>query len=185
MTGAHGLYEPFAAGNEVSLVHGARSERHIGPLAAQYTEELLASPATPDYLQDPSYAGAVQAYCWTLAICVLLREWLSRQDIDAAMTDQTTLDEDEERRYTKDPGEDTERGGSRRRTTRRSVSRHVSSVLDQIHKHETRAITLRRELGLTPLSRARLGRDLTAAKFDLAKAIAELSEREARGERDD
>jgi hypothetical protein len=104
-------------------------------------------------------------------------DWFEAHDIDVAMADITDEQEEENRSYSKGDDED---GGNKRRTTRSTRTRHVSSVLDQLHKHETRAMTLRARLGLDPLSRARLGRDLTAARFDLAKAIAELSEQEQR-----
>jgi hypothetical protein len=169
---ANGLYEPFRPGNAVAEVHGARREGRIGPLAEQFRLRLLASDTTPDYLRDASYTDAIMAYCRALAIVKLLWDWLDGQDIETAMTDLTTEEEDEERSYSRSGDE----GGSRRRTKRRTVSKHVSSVLDQLHKHETRAMTLRGQLGLTPLSRARMSRDVTAAKFDLARAIAELED---------
>ena len=171
------LREPFKPGNEVAVTHGASSPRRAGELARQFQARMMASEDTPAYLQDPSYGEAIAAYCRSLAIVALLWAWFEAQDIDVAMADVTTEDETEVRAYSREGDGD---GGNRRRTARKSTSRHVSSVLDQLHKHETRAMTLRARLGLDPLSRARLGRDLTAARFDLAKAIAELSEQEQR-----
>ncbi len=42
-------------------------------------------------------------------------------------------------------------------------------ALDALHRFERLAADARSRLGLDPLSRARLGRDVTAAKFDLAR----------------
>jgi hypothetical protein len=167
-------WEPFRAGNEAALTHGARTKRP-DVLAEQFYERLMTAESTPPYLYDPSYAEAIRGYCRTLAIIKLLWDWFDRQDIDVAMADITTEDEDEERAYSRDDGED---GGSRRRTARRTVGRHVASVLDQLHRHETRAMNLRTKLGLDPLARMKMQRDVAGAKFDLAAAIAALSDQD-------
>jgi hypothetical protein len=41
-----------------------------------------------------------------------------------------------------------------------------------MHRAEVRASNLRKELGLTPLSRARLGRDITQAQVSITQALA-------------
>lgn len=51
-----------------------------------------------------------------------------------------------------------------------------------LHRAETRASTLRTQLGLTPLARAKLGRDVAAGKVDMAKLMADEYERQQRGE---
>lgn len=43
-----------------------------------------------------------------------------------------------------------------------------------LHRAETRANSLRSKLGLDPLSRARLGRDVAAAEVDVARLMAGL-----------
>lgn len=160
-TGRRGYsWPPFAAGHELSTLHGANSPRRVEPLADQIAASLLAHADTPAWLRTPAYAPAVRAWSRAEAVVSLLWDYLASQDIEAALGDVTTTDEDERRR----------KGSS----TRRTVSRRVVSVLDQLHKHESRAANLRSRLGLDPLSRARLGRDIGAARFDLARAIAEL-----------
>lgn len=146
----------------------------MGAVAEAFRSRLMAAESTPPYLHDPSYEDAIMAYCRACAIVKLLWDWADKQGIDVLMADETDETEDEERAYTKASDD----AGSKRRTTRRTRSRHVSSVLEQIHKHENRAIKLRNALGLDPLARARLGRDVAAQKFDLAQAIAELSKQE-------
>jgi hypothetical protein len=47
-------------------------------------------------------------------------------------------------------------------------------VMPDLHKFERRAADLRGRLGLDPLSRARLGRDVTSAEVDLAMLWAAL-----------
>jgi hypothetical protein len=48
-----------------------------------------------------------------------------------------------------------------------------------LNKLESRAESLRSKLGLDPLSRARLGRDVSAAKVDMAKLMADLDDEDS------
>jgi hypothetical protein len=48
--------------------------------------------------------------------------------------------------------------------------------LNDLHRFEKRAADGRSRLGLDPLSRARLGRDVTATKLDLAALMARLDD---------
>jgi len=148
----------------VSVTTGAWSPRRYGPLAERIAADLLAHPGTPKFLAEPSYRPAVDAWASAEAICQLLREWLAVQDIEAAMTELTEGSESEER--------------DGPNVTRSMRSRRVASVLDQLHRHETRAMHLRVQLGLSPLSRARLGKDVTSAQLDLARMWAEEEERD-------
>lgn len=54
----------------------------------------------------------------------------------------------------------------------------VKSAYLLLHRFETRAATLRSQLGMTPLSRARLGRDTAAGHLDAARLMAELHKQE-------
>jgi hypothetical protein len=66
------------------------------------------------------------------------------------------------------------------RMIRSMTGRRVGSVLDQLHKAETRAMHLRTRLGLDPLARAKLGKDW-ASTVDLALQWAEDDRREQAG----
>jgi hypothetical protein len=57
-----GQRPPFGPGHELSVSHGARSERRLGPLTDMFVAGLLADEATPDYVREPSYRWAVQAW---------------------------------------------------------------------------------------------------------------------------
>jgi len=164
-----GQRPPFAPGNESAVVHGARSERHVGPLAAQIAAELLADPDTPAHLHEPLFAAAVQAWSRAEATCQLLWRWIEGKDIMAALTDLATTTEDEE--------------SSHGKVHRRSVTRHVPSVLDMLRKYEAHAANLRGRLGLDPASAAKVGRDLAARRYmeasPLNAALAEIEERRA------
>ncbi|MGH3276590.1 MAG: hypothetical protein ACRDNZ_19965 [Streptosporangiaceae bacterium] len=157
-------------GNELALKHGANSERHVGPLAEQIAAALLSDPDTPPYVREPSYAAAVRAYARAEAVVDLLWRWLAELDPAAAMADTTVTDEDT--------------AFSKGKSSKRTTSRHVESVLTQLHRHETRAMNLRARLGLDPLSRARLGKDIAAQRFDLARVFAEMADGRDKNGRD-
>ena len=135
----------------------------MAPLADGCAAGLLEDADTPDYLRAAAYMPAVQAWARAEAIAALLWDYLAERDIEAALTERIEGTETEDR------GE----GGSVRRT---SVSRRVMSVLDQLHKHESRALHLRSKLGLDPLSRARIMRDLGIAHQAGGEAIARMAE---------
>jgi hypothetical protein len=155
-------WPPFEPGNEVATVHGAYSERRIAPLADQIAVSLLADDSTPQYIKEPSYSATVRAWSRAEATVQLLWNWLAEHDLDAALTDVTETDEDAE----------LSKGAASKHTT----SRHIESVLTQLHRHEVRAANLRSRLGLDPLSRARLGKDVAAQHVDLARMFAELQQ---------
>lgn len=162
---------PFAPENEGALVHGARSERKVGPLAARIVEELLEDPDTPEHLREPIFQASVQAWARAEAVCRLLFAWLADKDIVTGLTALATTTEDE-----------THEGG---RTNRRSVTKTIPAVQEQLRKAETLASNLRSKLGLDPASAARVGRDLALARHlsagatPLDDALAEIERRRA------
>jgi hypothetical protein len=167
-------WEPFQKGNEVALTHGADTKRpdHLADL---YFARFLEDESTPAYLRDWSYAEAIRAYCRTLAMIKLMWDFAAAQGIEVAMVDKSTEDETEIRTYDKvGDGDQGGKGGSRRKTARRTVSDHVTSVLSRLDRLETRAMQQRIGLGLDPRSRAALGRDVASQRFDLAQTIAAL-----------
>ena len=58
----------------------------------------------------------------------------------------------------------------------------VRPAADLLNRLEARAENLRSALGLTPLARARLGRDISGSQFDLARAWQIEDEQAAEGE---
>lgn len=156
-------HPPFEPGNQVAAVHGAHSERQVAPLAAEIERAARTGPTWPAYLDEPTYAGAVSAWARAEAVVELLWRWLAEQDPLDALSSSTES--------TTDLQEFT--GGSRART----VARQTESVLNQLNKWEATAARQRQRLGLDPLSRARLGRDVTAAQADLAQLLSAERER--------
>jgi hypothetical protein len=163
-------HPPFAAGNSVSVTHGGRSAERVLARRLAVEAALMADPATPEYLKrDGSHRGALVALCRAEAIVSLLEEWLDGLDVRDALSEVVEEDETEER-------------PAMGAVKRRMQGRRVASVLDQIHKHDTRAMHLRVRLGLDPLSRARLGADL-AQTVDAAAVWAQMWEAKQAGRR--
>jgi hypothetical protein len=155
-------------GNALAVTHGATSPRRVAPLAAEIEKSSRNSPAWPGYLSDQSYAPAVSAWAWAEAVCALLRDFIADRDLDEAMTD-----------HMEETSTETHGKGRSTRTTSGRRTRNALGLLDQ---WEARAAGHRARLGLDPLSRARLGRDVTAAGTDLVALLTAARERHERGE---
>lgn len=162
-------WPPFEPGHTKSTIHGATAERRVGPLADEIRDQLLADESTPEHLRRPEFGAAVAAWARSEAVVALLWTWLAEQDVEAALTDTTKAAEVEE----------TTKGTTRRR----SVSRRVTSVLDQLHRAEVRAAGMRRALGLDPLSAGRLARDLSQSRFYQVKSPLDVAVERIQAER--
>jgi hypothetical protein len=68
------IWPPFAPGNEAHLKHGARSARHVDPLAAELVEALLRR--RPDLADFPE---ATWAWGRAEARCLLLEDYHARE----------------------------------------------------------------------------------------------------------
>ena len=139
----------------------------MGPLAARIARELLEDADTPGHLREPLFAASVQAWARAEAICRLLWAWLEGRDIMAGLSSVATATEDETH--------------SRGTVSRKSVTRTLPSVLDQLRRWESIASSLRSKLGLDPASAAKVGRDLAATRYmaaaPLESALAEIERR--------
>lgn len=77
-----GQRPPFQPGHEVNLVHGARSERRLGPRAAEIEADMLADPDLPDHVRAPAFRAQARLTSRALAIFDLMFEWASGMDAD-------------------------------------------------------------------------------------------------------
>ena len=130
----------------------------IQPLAGEILAQQRASASWPPYLSDESYGPALEAWAWAEAVVRLLRQWLARQDDVVAAAGELLT------------GAESETTESKTRVVRRSESKRVASVLSELHRAETRARSLRADLGLTPAGRARIAADLGSAEADRVRA---------------
>lgn len=166
-----GQRPPFAAGNTTALVHGARSEATVAELAGHIAADLLARPDCPAHLHEPLFQSSIAAWSRAEAMVSLLWDYVSGQDVKAAITEVTT-------------GIETEEAERKGKITRRSAAKRVTSALDQLRRYETHAANLRARLGLDPASAARIGRDIAAGRHygnatPLDQAVAELARQRA------
>ena len=169
----------FEAGHERSTVTGARSERHVGPLAEQILAAELAKPACPLHLRDRGgpFASAMTEWARAQAISDLLFGYLAEQDLPAALEEVSREAGEEER-----PARGTVR--------RRSVAKRTASTFDAWLKASKHAAALRKSLGLDPESAARVSRDLSLSRSyqvrsPLDKALDRIAEQRAIGGADD
>lgn len=156
-------WPPFEPGNTKALHHGARSERTLSAIAQHLYETARNSPDWPPYLNEPVYQPAVRSYFRGEAILTALETYLDGINIAQALTEITTLDETT----------DTEGDKTAGRAKRISTARRTGAALEYLRKWETTTSNLRARLGLDPLSRAKLGKDIAAARLDLAQYWAD------------
>lgn len=144
-----GQRPPFEAGHEKSLTTGAWSERRIAPLAVEIEHRYRSSPFWRPDLDNPIFAASVTAWVRSEAVCELLWRWLAEhaeQGLDELLAEHAT--------------EETDETSSKGHTRRMTTGRRTASVLEQARKWQSIAAGHRARLGLDPLSRAKLGKDL-------------------------
>jgi hypothetical protein len=113
--------------------------------------DLILDDPALTYLQAPHWRPAIWAWAKSEAQCQLIEEYLARR---AEETGDGVGDLGDER---------------------------VRSAYLLHHRASARATSGRRQLGLDPLSAARLGRDRAAASVDVAQLMAQLHRLEAQG----
>lgn len=163
----HYSWEPFAPGHTKSLQHGAYSERRVAPVAQEILDEARRSPDWPGYLNDESYAAALVNWARSEAMTQLLFDYLAEMGIVAGLTDvgEEEVTETREQYLAK---------GKTRRVTK---SKRTAAAIDLWRKVSTLAMTQRDKLGLSPLARSRIGRDVAMAQnVDLAQLWARSDE---------
>ena len=157
-------WEPFQPGHTRSVTSGIHSERMLMPRAEAILLQAKADPSWPHYLNEPVYAAAVSAWARAEAAVQLYTEYLEGQTPEEWSTEVTDLAEATEG--------DGDRGGSSTRTSR---SRKRMASLEMWRKLEQHASQMRTKLGLDPLARARLGRDVASQQADMAQVMAQLA----------
>jgi hypothetical protein len=78
-----GQRPPFQPGNQLAVTHGAYSSKRIDPVATQFRDEILSSPAM-QYLLEPQYAAMFWQYCRTAARIQAIEDALDGMTIEAA-----------------------------------------------------------------------------------------------------
>jgi phage terminase small subunit len=157
---------PGVPGHVAAVTHGADRAATVSVRARQCYEAMMAAGYTPAYLRDPVYAERVLAYCHAYARVELIREFVDKQDMRAAWTEVTEISETQSNVK---PGV----------IKRQSKQKSAVSAWDRLEAAEKSLAARAAELGLTPMARARLGKDFAkAAKADLALIWAEEDKQE-------
>ena len=138
----------------------------MGPLAEQIRATLLESEDCPPFLHESKFTRSLAAWSRAEALAELIGRYLDTIDIGDALSEVTEAAEDEDRAA---PGT----------VRRRLSSRKRLSVLDALHRAESRAQSLRRELGLSPASYAQLAVHVGLARQAQTDALERLA---AKGE---
>jgi hypothetical protein len=144
-----GQRPPFAPGNQLGVRHGAFSEARVLPLAGRILAAMLADEDCPPYLHQSKFTRALQAWSRAEAQAEVIQSYLDSMTVDEALSEVTEGTEGEDRLSAP---------GSVKRTLHQ---RKRLSALDALHRAESRAQSLRRELGLSPSSYAALARDVS------------------------
>lgn len=144
-------HPPFEPGNRVALRHGAKSPRVLEPAARSIVDELLEQPGL-SYLRDPAYTVAVEHYGKAVARVELLERWLSER-FGRWLADPDSI-----------PSQD---------------RRRLMALEAMRDRAEGKVQYWSSRLGLDPLSRSKLGRNVAATQHDLAQAWAAEAAREA------
>jgi hypothetical protein len=161
-------WEPFQPGHMLSVKSGIYSARLLTPRAEEILLRERAKPTWPAYLEEPVYERAVRAWARAEAMLELYTEYVEQQTAEAMSTEFGEAEED--------ITGDGEKGGS---STRRSRTRKTGPSLELWRKLDAAASMHRTKLGLDPMSRARLGRDVASSQADMAQVMAQLAREES------
>jgi hypothetical protein len=71
-------WPPLEKGHELSVVHGAQSERRLAPIAKRMAAELL---DVAPWCARPAFEPAVQAWAWAEAQCELYRSHFAEREV--------------------------------------------------------------------------------------------------------
>ena len=145
--GAHGSREAFQPGNTLSVIHGRSSEAVVSPIVDRLHAEF------GELLGGAETPGYLMPAEFSLMLRSLLR---AEAEAEALWQWLQTLTPEQ------------------RTTPRRAGSAATPS--EQWRKLDAHCVTLRRELGLSPLARIRIGAALSPKDPDLATLLAAIHE---------
>lgn len=153
-------HAPFEAGNVVSVIHGANSDRIVSVRAQAKLESCLSDSGFPEHAKQPYLRDSLKSWCWVRARIELYWEMCENLGPDKALSELATTDE---------RVKIFEGGTKRKAQTAKRMS--PESMLKQWEAH---ALNLANALALTPLAMAKLGKDVASTQRDLASYWAEI-----------
>ena len=161
-------WPPFEAQNTAAVTHGIHSARMLVLLA----EAILAERKATTVARVPRGAGVRaggRAWARAEAMLELYTEYVEQQTAEAMSTEFGEAEEDI-------TGDGTKGGG----LDAAVPDRKTGPSLELWRKLDAAASMHRTKLGLDPLARARLGRDVASSQADMAQIMAQLDRDRAR-----
>lgn len=155
---------PFGAGNEVAVTHGAYSDSVLSPRAAAKMEQWLADPDFPEHAKKPYLRDVLRSYAWIRARIDLYWEMCDELGPERAIEELTTTTE-------KVTG--SMEDGTFKRTAK---SRKRMAPEETLRRWDASALKYAEQLGLTPMARAKLGKDVSSTAVNLAQVFTESEE---------
>ena len=155
----------FGENNQAALVHGAYSAGVWQPMV----EERLAS-----WLNDPDFPEYAKALPQRFALRSLARCQVRLELYYAALEGMTPAQAASEIDTTRETV--TGGGMTGQPMKRKARVTKQGSFEEMVRRWEVHHLNLSKELGLTPVAQAKLGRDVVAAKLDMAALIAQSQE---------
>lgn len=146
---------PFEEGNVVAVVHGATSDRIVGLRAQAKLEACLVDPSFPEHVKQPYVRDTLKSWCWVRSRIELYWEMCENLGPEKALSELTKTDERVK----------IFEGGTRRKASQSKLT-SPEAMLKQWEAH---ALNLARELGLTPMALAKLGKDIAATQVRITQ----------------
>lgn len=144
-----GQREPFREGNTAAQVSGARGCA-ADELAQRFEAALYADPNVPEFVKGGTFAREIRSWSRAEAQCELLWRTLNEVGLQEFATEWVR---------------GTERETPARSGTKRRIRQgRLPSMLEAMHRAETKAANLRRRLGLSPDGYAALVKDAAIAR---------------------
>lgn len=165
MRGAPDVVSPtreagFGAGNDAALSHGAYVPAMVNPLAERKLEWYL-GPDWPEHVKVPYLRPTL----WDLAVTETQIEMLDRRIVDQGIDDANAEFTTTVERVT-----GSMESGDFKRT---AESRKTTATLETRRRLATHRLNLLKELGLTPMARAKLGKDVSSTAVNMASIFTE------------
>jgi hypothetical protein len=163
-----GQRPPFGPGNLLHVTHGAGSARIVDPIAERLAGEIVLVPGL-EFLREPRNALAVDAWAHARARVLLLRAYCDGKSIEDCRAEITLFEET------------TEGLPSSGMVRRYSQLRHTEAAWRELQSAEKHEMACADRIGLSPLSRQKLGKQAQAANADLALMWAAMDDAERAG----
>ena len=155
--------ERVGPGNDLALSHGAYVPAIVNPIAARKLAWML-GPDWPEHVKAPHLRPLLSELAVTEARIELLDAEIDGLGIEDAISELTTTVE----KLTGSMEEGTFR--------RRAKSKKRGSPLEARRREGAHRLNLLKELGVTPLARAKLGKDVSSTAVNMAQIWSEEGE---------